>query len=337
MRILHSLFTKSLAGTERYVTDLCNFQAKTHDVALLVRYDHQLTEGLSFLSWLSSNVEILKVPKRFPVPWMVWHVLKWKPDIIHSHHKRDVKYIGRYIKRKRKVGTLHIAYQKAYRHCDGLICITNWQRNSIPAEFTGRVTHISNWLPSYSKGLAHQLTQNLRQSLGIPEGSYVVGSVGRFAPEKGYADLAKAFCRANLPRSYLVIVGDGPEREAILRKHVDTRIIFPGATVDPSPYYELFDLFVLPSRFESFGLVLLEAMNAGLPIISTRLPGPMEILPQSGVEWAAAGKVDTLSCALVNCYKRRAHKPVVYDLKEFALDKQAKKIHSFYELILSDV
>ena len=332
MRILHTIFTKGLAGTERHVTDLCNFQATTHDVAILVRSDHHLSSGLTFVSWLSPEVEVLEVPSRFPFLKMWWHVHKWNPDIIHCHHKRDAKYIGLSIRNKPKVGTLHIGYQHAYHNLDGLICIAGWQSRAIPSQYKGLTVKIANWVPS-AIGRIGSAPDELRQRLCISETDYVIGGIGRFSVEKGFSDLAEAFIRADLPNSCLVIVGDGPEREFLARKFASPRFVFPGAIADPFPYYQLFDLFVLPSRFEPFGLVLLEAMHAQLPIVSTRSEGPREILPENKVLWADPGGIDSLASAMRQTYATGMRKPVTYDLGEFRLDNQAEKIYAFYRQV----
>jgi len=335
MRILHTLFTRGFTGTERHVTDLCNYQAKAHQVALLVRYDYAYSPDVHFLNWVSPEVTIFKASRYFPPPWIWWHVAKWRPDIIHSHHKRDVKYIGRSIKSIPKVGTLHMRYQPEYHRCDGLICIADWQRDTIPAEFRGLVTQISNWLPPRAQVATPDASGALRRELGIPEDAYVVGTMGRFAPEKGFTDLAEAFIKADMPNTYLVIVGEGLDREGMLRNYAEHRIILPGATSEPFLYYDLFDVFVLPSRFEPFGLVLLEAMSAQLPIISTTLGGPMEILPKDEVKWVEAGDVDGMASAMSAFFQSGKRKPVAYDLSRFRIETQVDKIYDFYEQVLT--
>jgi glycosyltransferase involved in cell wall biosynthesis len=336
MRILHTILTRGMAGTERYVADLCNQQVKTNPVAILVRSDHQLDNGLTFLSWLSPDVTVLLVPKQYPLPWILWHTYRWKPDIIHSHHKRDAKYIGRFVSSVTKIGTLHIEYQDAFEHCDGLVCISNWQRKGIPADFSGITETVFNWVPALAKAEPNKVAK-LRAELGIPASAYVVGAVGRFAKEKGFRFLVNAFIEAEIPGSYLVIIGDGPEREELLGcSH--SRVILPGITSEVAPYYALFDLFVLPSVFEPFGLVLLEAMSMGLPVISTNTAGPKEML--SGVDTAVLVETEDavgLSKAIKQAYSERlvVSKPIQYDLEKFEAESQIEKIERVYKRALN--
>ena len=111
----------------------------------------------------------------------------------------------------------------------------------------------------------------LRQSLQLPPDVPILLAVGRFSPEKGHSDLLRAF--AQLPdATRLVLVGDGILRSE-LERLAGPRVIFAGHQSDISPYYALATYFVLPSLSEGSPNVLLEAMAAGLPIVSTRVGG----------------------------------------------------------------
>lgn len=81
----------------------------------------------------------------------------------------------------------------------------------------------------------------------------------------------------------LVIIGQGELREImeeqVQRLGLQDRVRMPGYVVDPSPYFRAADLFVLSSDYEGFGNVIVEALSAGLPVVSTDCPhGPAEIL-----------------------------------------------------------
>ena len=80
----------------------------------------------------------------------------------------------------------------------------------------------------------------------------------------------------------LEIGGDGPERASLQalagRLGIEDRVTFCGWIDDVAAFLADADLFVLPSRVEAFGIVVLEAMACGVPIVATRLSGPLEIL-----------------------------------------------------------
>ena len=126
----------------------------------------------------------------------------------------------------------------------------------------------------------------LRARLGVEEGARVILAVGRLSREKGHADLVAALehLQASEPElSFrLVVVGEGPEREAVEReareRGVSERLIFAGHVSDVRPFYALADVLALPSHSEGSPNVLLEAMAAGLPVAASSVGGVPEIV-----------------------------------------------------------
>ncbi len=129
---------------------------------------------------------------------------------------------------------------------------------------------------------AHYLTrEEARRSLGLPEDNPVVLYVGRLLRIKGPHHLLRAFpaVLGRFPHALLVVVGDGEERtELETLAHglgLDGRVRFAGARPhgDVIRFMRAADVFVLPSLVESFGIVLLEAMSCGLPVVASRVMG----------------------------------------------------------------
>lgn len=96
---------------------------------------------------------------------------------------------------------------------------------------------------------------------------------GRLIHQKGFDLLIEAFDRLDDPEARLVIVGSGPEEEALRRQAAATRrpalITLTGYVPDIRPFLDDARLFVLPSRFEGYGAVVVEALGAGRPVIAT--------------------------------------------------------------------
>lgn len=122
-----------------------------------------------------------------------------------------------------------------------------------------------------------------RQTLRIPPGSTVVGTVGRLDPVKGQAGLIQAF--SGIPRdipSLLVIAGDGPcraELDAVARATgCQDRVRILGEREDIPAVLRALDIFVLPSLGEGISNAILEAMATALPVIASRVGGNGELV-----------------------------------------------------------
>jgi glycosyltransferase involved in cell wall biosynthesis len=116
----------------------------------------------------------------------------------------------------------------------------------------------------------HRRSDELRRSWGCSPAAPVLLYVGRLAVEKNLGLALRAFrhITAEMPQARFVLVGDGPAREQLRASHPE--LILPGAKVgvELAEHYASGDLFLFPSRTETFGNVVLEAMASGLPVIA---------------------------------------------------------------------
>ncbi len=116
-----------------------------------------------------------------------------------------------------------------------------------------------------------------RESLGIPADACVIGMVGRISAQKAPDTFVRmaAKVKANIPNAWFIIVGDGDECEATERMIAENGLsdcfTITGWVNNPIAYSALFDIAVLLSRWEGFGLVLAEYMKLGKPIVATEV------------------------------------------------------------------
>lgn len=127
------------------------------------------------------------------------------------------------------------------------------------------------------------MSDGFRESLEIPPGP-IVGTVGRLVERKGHYDLLDAWPTVleDYPNGQLVLIGDGPEREGLEdhagRLGVDSSVHLVGRRDDIPELLALFDVFGFPSHYEGLPGALLEAMCAGLPIVTTPVDGNSELV-----------------------------------------------------------
>ncbi|WP_260959367.1 glycosyltransferase [Pseudomonas citri] len=128
-----------------------------------------------------------------------------------------------------------------------------------------------------------------RARLGLPDTDVrVFGAIGRLVDSKGFASLLQAFARAAVdqPEWRLVIVGDGPRREALEARIAEAdlagKVVLTGHVGNVARLYKAFDWILIPSVAEGLGLILQEAVLAGAPVLVSELAVFREQLGDTG-------------------------------------------------------
>ncbi|CAM3789996.1 glycosyltransferase [Pseudomonas wadenswilerensis] len=129
-----------------------------------------------------------------------------------------------------------------------------------------------------------------REALGLDQQAWIVGNVGRLHPDKDQATLLRGFAQAlpQLPAgARLAILGKGRLEQALKAQAAElgiaAQVDFLGQVPDARRYFRAFDAFALSSDHEPFGMVLLEAMVAGVPLLATACGGAVEVVEGVGI------------------------------------------------------
>lgn len=138
--------------------------------------------------------------------------------------------------------------------------------------------------PPFDSSRLSDMKQSYPKKTDDKNEDMVIGIVGRLSEEKRHVDLLKAFVKvsAAFPKVSLLIVGDGYLRSRLEKKveslNLQSKVTFAGFQENVFPLLREMDIFVLPSRTEGLGIVLLEAMSLRLPVIATNIGGIPEVV-----------------------------------------------------------
>lgn len=298
------MLSKGFGGGERYFVDLAlSLASRGHEVQALV---HEKFNSRALLAGVPGvrldEVNSLGMWDRLSLRRMVGLIEAYAPQVMHSHMARAA-WAGSKAALKGVaplIATTHNYVDlKYYRGVSGFIPTTRDQARYLADQGvpSGQIHRIPNF----------SLFKPAGQVVAPPvDGPLRFVAFGRFVQKKGYAVLLEAFARARdkgLCNATLAIGGDGPLREALVRQRrqlgLDEQVRFDGWIDDVEAYLQSGEVFVLPSLDEPFGIVMLEAMAAGRPIVTTRTQGPSEVLDASCAYFADIGDAATLGEALL--------------------------------------
>ncbi len=154
----------------------------------------------------------------------------------------------------------------------------------------------------FSPDSRSQMRESTRGKYGIPAAAKVAVFVGSGFERKGLAQFIRALAHPALAseKVFGLVVGkdkSSKKYEALASQlGIRERLIFTGGVADTRPFYAASDVFVLPTIYEPFGLVCLEAMAAGLPVITSTGAGAAELIDQ-GVNGYVCDALDTAAIA----------------------------------------
>lgn len=225
-------------------------------------------------------------------------VNQFGPDVIHCHLSRAALMGGGAAKRLSvpAVVTTHNNIKLKYcRNINNFLVLTESQRDYLLGNSVNET--VINKIPNFSN--FESVTEVVKRE------TPVFVAYGRMVPKKGFEDLMRAFqlLLQDQPEATLVIGGDGPEKETLIalmnELGLDQQVEFIGWIDDVKKFLAQGAVFVLPSRDEPFGIVLLEVMASGLPIVSTKTGGACEILADETAYFAELADPVSLSQAML--------------------------------------
>ncbi|MBI4398071.1 MAG: glycosyltransferase [Candidatus Omnitrophica bacterium] len=186
----------------------------------------------------------------------------------------------------------------------------------------------------------------MRKRLGIPPGAYVIGYSGRFSPEKNLEFLARAVFQflAREENAHFVLIGSGSLEKEIRQiatiQNIKSRVHFAGIQRGEKlvAAYHALDVFAFASISETQGMVVTEAMAAGIPVVAIDSPGVREVVRdrQNGRLLASCNGAD-FARALFWCYRQdkqawsRLKKGARKTAKQFSIERTSREALEVYQ------
>lgn len=371
IKILH--VAEAAGGVERYLENLFRFNnnckvrnyliySQNYDSKFLIENKNSfgviMSHGLNVKSDIRSINSIKKI------------IHKVDPDIIYAHstkagalarlanisiHKKIIynphgwafNEEANSILGKIKISLFKNIERIESLFTDNIVCISNFERDTAIAN---HITDPRKLRIIYS-GI--DLDQNHcskidRKKLGIPEDAFLVGMVARITETKApdiFIRAAKKI-KQKIPNAYFLLIGDGDLRKQaeslIKNERLEKCFLITGWVDNTSDYMNILNIGVLLSRWEGLGLVLLEYMRAGIPIIATNVGGIPDVIQdkKSGL-LVPKDNVDSVACAVEKIYKEKglATKLVINGHKEvkqrFDIKRTVLETEEMYKKILN--
>lgn len=329
MKIVHLILTHSFAGSERYAIELANAQCEQHEVHLVLHrragedrpeaLRHRVAAGVT-VHWVDGcSLWAIRAARR--------HVERLQPEVAHAHLSGGCRALRGLQHRCLRLATLHIHYKpQQHAHLDALIALTPSQLPAIPEPLRARTRQIDNWTRARPAAREQGLAQ--RHAWGIADDALLIGALGRMERSKGMGLLIEAAGPLLSERVRLVMVGKGRDFDA-LRAQAPAAVLMPGFTADPAACFAAFDLYVNAADSEPFGLVFLEAMATGLPIVATATEGARHLAPRHGFSLSPCGDAAALQ-ALLRAAVQAPPARRAYDLAPYDPAARTADIEAFY-------
>ena len=227
----------------------------------------------------------------------------------------------------------------------GIITISDHLNQELKARGGQRLKTIYNGYPQLTFSKPSTQRQHFRQSWNIPTEATVIGTIARLHPTKGlhYLIQASARLKNRLPNLHLLLIGDGPLAKELELELRNEGLDYTLTGYLPQAYEALpaMDLFVLPSLSEGMGLVLLEAMQAHIPIVASAVGGIPELI-RDGIDGLLiqVAAPHALAEACLTILENPQLAKLLTDSAylrwpQFSITKMLSETQSFYEQVLS--
>jgi len=362
--ILHIIGGGEIGGAEQHVLSLLKGIDQTRFNPLLVCLTHGPFSELAHQNGIPTQTFSMRYPLDLsPLPNLIRYIRQQGIGLVHTHGSR-ANLLGRLGAKWLRIPcltTVHSSLAHDYLSpwsarmalgldrltlplTSGIIAVSDYLAEEVALRGGKNLKTIYNGQTPIFFDNPASSRQKFRQQWCIPADALVLGSIGRLHPTKGQTYLIRAVgqLRLKFPNVHLLLIGDGPLRQDLELDLLRTMIPYTLTGYLPQAYEALpaMDIFVLPSISEGMGLVLLEAMQAGVPIVASAVGGIPEVIRggQDGL-LVPAGDVTgfTKACATILENPKLA-KALVHSGQErwpmFSIESMVRETEQVYTRLL---
>ncbi len=300
MKICHIITSFGFGGAEKLLVDLVNIQANNNEIIIIYFKGEPILKSI-----LDKRIHLIRIDLNI---YCAGNVRKYlilsKPDIIHTHLGHG-DLIGLWASRGltvKRFCTMHniwfkwdwrdniiflvyyLFFKTIAKNCT-LVAISEAVFEHIELRLgvaNSKIRLLHNAIPANeSKNVSKEI---LRKEFNLDANSFCILFVGRLEVQKSVETLLLAAneVKTKISNVKILIVGDGSLKnsleETTIRLGISNIVTFVGTSIQVKKYFEVADIFVLPSVFEGFGIVIVEAFRSSLPVIATNIEGPKELI-----------------------------------------------------------
>ncbi|MBI5997585.1 glycosyltransferase [Clostridium perfringens] len=307
MRILYVINSLHMAGAEKLTLDLAKL-GKSKNIVIDIYVLNNSDTNLK-LEAKNNNINIFNCGTNSyrSIKHFFWLIkYKDKYDVIHSHLSYSQYYVAliRLLdKNKKLITTEHSTFNERrkykifkviekwlYSAYDNIVVINNDNKASMikwQSSISDKIIVISNGIDvkKFINGKKERINEGI---LIKNKKSQKILMVAAFRKEKNHEIIVNAMNKLD-DNKVLILVGTGPEEyinniKCLIDKNgINSRVFLLGERTDVEDIMKCCDLFVLPSRWEGFGLVVAEAMASGLPVVASNVQGVREVVGDCGL------------------------------------------------------
>jgi len=264
---------------DRFYKDICFHEVEMLDYPLFKYPPYSLSLSVKMAEVIESeNLDILHVHYAMPhaaSAYLAREIVgKERIKIVTTLHGTDITLVGNH----------HSFFRMtkfSIENSDGVTCVSEYLKNTTIETFD--IKRPMEVIYNFVDTSVYKRDPESTSTGLVRPGEKVITHISNFRPVKNIATIIKVFCNIiKKVDSRLLLAGDGPEmskiRNMVERLGLGEKVVFLGRQEDIVPILSISDLYMLPSKSESFGLSALEAMSCSVPVVGTSSGGFKEVV-----------------------------------------------------------